>query len=260
VHVQLLSSGSQGNSLLVRAGKLHALVDAGLGAVALRARLHSARLPLRGLDHILVTHGHLDHARSAGTLAKQHDAELHAPERILDHRCLRRAKRMRAIRIGSEHEIDTGNGALLAYLPVLLPHDCDPTVAYRIDHGGRRLVVLTDMGRPDDDVGRALAGAHVLVLEFNHDAEMLASGPYPASLKRRVAGPRGHLSNEEAQEMLERLAGPGLHTLVLAHLSETNNAPERALAAARSTLQRLGLDSVRILIASQHEIGENLEV
>ena len=256
----MLSSGSKGNSLLVRAGELNLLVDAGLSAVALRRRLEQARLPFRGLDHVLVTHGHLDHARSAGTMAKQNDAELHAAERILDHPSLRRAKRMCAIRIGAEHTLASGNGSPLTYRPVLLPHDCDPTVAYALEHGGRKLVVLTDMGEPEDSVGRALAGAHLLVLEFNHDLGLLEAGPYPAPLKKRVAGPQGHLSNEQAQAMLERLAGPELHTLVLAHLSETNNEPARALESARSTLDRLGLSHVRLLVASQHEVGEALRV
>jgi len=260
MHCQVLSSGSGGNATLVRAGELALLVDAGLRMGELRERLVAARLPFRGLDHVLVTHGHLDHARSAGALAKRHMATVHCPGAILTHRSVARAPRQVALRIGVEAEVTGPGGEVLRYTPVELPHDCDPTVAFRIDHGERRLVVLTDMGKPSEAVARALQGAHVLVLEFNHDRRMLAEGPYGDALKKRVAGERGHLSNDDAALMLAALAGPQLHTLVLAHLSETNNTPALATEAARATLTGLGLDHVEVLVASQHEVGPNLAV
>ncbi|MEQ1893078.1 MAG: MBL fold metallo-hydrolase, partial [Planctomycetota bacterium] len=102
--------------------------------------------------------------------------------------------------------------------------------------------------------------AHVLVLEFNHDAELLAHGPYTPALKRRVSGPRGHLSNAEASAVLRVAAGPGLHTLVLAHLSATNNRPQLARAAAEATLGELGRQDVRVLVAEQDVPGPNLTV
>jgi phosphoribosyl 1,2-cyclic phosphodiesterase len=100
----------------------------------------------------------------------------------------------------------------------------------------------------------------VLVLEFNHDVELLRNGPYPPALQRRILGGAGHLSNEEAARMLLLLAGPELHTLVLAHLSEKNNSPELARAAARGALASIGRDDVRVLVASQDEVGPNLGV
>jgi len=259
VHAQVLGSGSAGNALLVRAGPLHLLVDAGLPLRELRPRLEAARLRHAGVDHILVTHGHLDHARSAGALAKRHSACVHCPERIMRNRAIRRAPRMVALRIGTPRELEP-LGAGVVYTPVLLPHDCDPTVGYAVEQDGRRLVVLTDMGRPSEDVARQLAGAHVLVLEFNHDREMLANGPYSPALKRRVGGDRGHLSNEQSARMLAWMASERLHTLVLAHLSLHNNTPERALEAAYATLDRLGLSQVEVLVASQDEPGPNLQV
>jgi phosphoribosyl 1,2-cyclic phosphodiesterase len=148
----------------------------------------------------------------------------------------------------------------LAFTPVLLPHDCDPTVAFRLEHGERRAVILTDLGRPRPELARELRGAHLLLLEFNYDPEMMRSGPYPPVLQRRITGGRGHLSNGQAARMLELLAGPELHTLVLGHLSQKNNRPELALEAARATLDRLGLGHVRTIVAEQDAIGENLAV
>ena len=106
--------------------------------------------------------------------------------------------------------------------------------------------------------GRGAAVARVLGVKA--DRSLLASGPYPPALRRRVGGPRGHLSNEEAAAMLLLMAGPELHTLVLAHLSTTNNTPERALEAAQRALFGLGLAHVRVLVAAQDRIGENLAV
>ncbi len=261
MRLQVLSSGSRGNCALVRAGECTLLVDAGLGPMALRERLKAAGLAPYAVDHVLVTHAHLDHSRSGGVIAKRERAELHAPEYILTHRALCRAPRASAVRIGRPFEVTGARGDdRVAVVATKLPHDAEPTVAYRIEHRGRVAVILTDMGRPQREPAQVLRGAHVLVLEFNHDEGLVESGPYTESLKRRILGDRGHLSNSQAAEMLRLLAGPELHTLVLAHLSLTNNRPLLAIEAARAELAALGRDDVRVVVASQDEVGESLEV
>jgi len=261
VRFQVLSSGSRGNALLVRAGELNLLVDAGLPIDELEQRLADARLPLQRLDAIAVTHGHLDHARSAGLLARKSGARVFCCESLMSNASLRPARALRALAVGGTVEVRARRGPdCLRLRAVALPHDADPTVALSLEHDGRRIAVCTDLGTPDPAPGRALADAHVLVLEFNHDAEMLAGGPYSDALKKRVAGPRGHLSNAEAARLLEAAVGPALHTLVLAHLSAVNNRPELALASARAALAALGREDVRLLVAEQDRIGPLLEV
>jgi phosphoribosyl 1,2-cyclic phosphodiesterase len=261
MRLQVLSSGSEGNSTLVRGGETTLLVDAGLARIAMEARLESARVATLGIDHVLVTHGHLDHARSSGMIAKRAHATLHCAETLMTHPSARRAKSLATLRIGSAYELSNRAGQdPIRILAVPLPHDCDPTVAFGLEQGGRRAVILTDMGRPDEAVARALADPHVLVLEFNWDPELMACGPYPEVLRRRITGERGHLSNAQGAQMLRLLAGANLHTLVLAHLSKKTNDPARALAAARAELERAGLGHVRTLIASQEEIGTEIEV
>jgi len=261
MHLQVLSSGSEGNSTLVRGGETTLLVDAGLGRIEMEARLDSARIAATAIDHVLVTHGHLDHARSVGMIAKRAHGTLHCAEAMMSHPSARRAKSLATLRIGSAYEVPNRAGQdAIRILPVPLPHDCDPTVAFALEQGGRKAVILTDMGRPDEAVARALGNPHVLVLEFNWDPELLAVSPYPESLRRRISGGRGHLSNEQGAQMLRWLAGANLHTLVLAHLSKKTNAPERALLCARTELERAGLGHVRTLIASQEEVGPEIEV
>jgi len=262
MHLQVLSSGSEGNSTLIRAGETNLVVDSGLTLADMELRLEAARFPAAEIHHVVVTHGHLDHARSAGALARKARATLHCPENIMKHPSTRRAKRLSTVPVGQRFSLEgrASDGAV-ELLSVPLPHDCDPTIAYRIEHEGRTAAILTDIGHPSDEVARALEGVHVLVLEFNYDPEMMRSGPYPPELQRRITGSRGHLSNEQAASMLEKIAGPKLHTLVLAHLSRKNNRTELALAAANGALERLGLASkVRVLVGSQTEPLESLEV
>jgi phosphoribosyl 1,2-cyclic phosphodiesterase len=218
-------------------------------------------VPLGAPHAIAVTHGHLDHARSAGQLGRRTGATVHASEAIQGHPSIRRAKRCSTL--SPDRSVDIvgpfAQGALRLD-PVVLPHDAPPTFAFRVEAEGRRAVVLTDMGRPCAEVAAKLAGAHVLVLESNHDEHMLENGPYPATLKRRIRGGRGHLSNRQTAEMLRLLAGPELHTVVLAHVSEHNNRPDIAESGAREELDRLGLSHVRVVVASQHAIGEEIAV
>ena len=261
MHLQVLSSGSRGNSALLRAADTALLVDAGLSGPAMTERLESARLGLGELEHVFVTHGHLDHARSAGLLARRHRALLHCSEAIMNNSSIRRHKVLSTLHINSSSPVVGARGDQgLRVTPIELPHDAPPTVAFRFDHAGRTAVILTDMGVPRPEVAARLRGAHVLVLEFNHDPGMLASGPYPPALQRRISGNAGHLSNQQAASMLRGMADENLHTLVLAHLSAHNNTPELALEVAHSTLAELGLAHVRVLVASQDEIGPSLEV
>lgn len=261
MHLQVLGSGSGGNAVLVRAGELNLLVDAGLPIDELERRLDEARLPAHRLDAIALTHGHLDHARSAGLLSRKCGARVYCSTAVMANASLRNARAFHALSVGGSVVVKSrrGHDELLLHA-IRLPHDCDPTLAFRLEHAGRRAAICTDMGSPERTAAEALAGAHLLLLEFNHDAAMLAQGPYSSALKRRVAGPRGHLSNEQAAQVLRWATGPELGTLVLAHLSAVNNRPDLALASARAALAEVGRSDVQLLVAEQQRIGPLLAV
>ena len=253
--VKVLASGSRGNATLLWAGGATILIDAGLPIRDLVGRLEGAGVGFKGLDHLFVSHGHLDHSRSAGILAKRHSAVLHCPEAIQTHRAVARARDKRVLCETRPTVISLPNGEELTVACIRVPHDCDPTLAFRFEHQGRVMVYLTDMGAPRESVGKALEGAHALLIEANHDVELLHSGPYPSTLKSRVLGEGGHLSNDQMQVMLARLQSPGLHTVILMHLSETNNRPELAREAAVAALR--SPDAVKVEVATQ---GSPLEV
>ena len=268
MRLQVLGSGSGGNCVLVRAGELNCLVDAGLPIDELERRLALAHVPHHRLDAIVLTHGHLDHARSAGLLSSKTGAHVYCSEGVMSNASVRGARALHVVPSGGSVAIRARPGPgqapthrdELRLHAIPLPHDADPTLAFRLEHGGRTAAVCTDMGHPERVAAQALAGAHLLVLEFNHDAEMLARGPYTSALKRRVAGPRGHLSNAEAAEVLRWALAPELATLVLAHLSTVNNRPELALESARAALSGAGRTDVRCLVAEQERVGPLLEV
>jgi len=261
MHLVTLASGSGGNATLIRAGEFSLLIDAGLAHDELEKRLAAVGQPLFRLDAIVLTHGHLDHARAAGMLSRKSGARVWCSTAMMSNASVKRAAALGALPIGGTLELTARRGPdRVRVTSVPLPHDADPTVALVVEHGGRCAAVCTDMGAFEERAARALRGAQVLVLEFNHDAGLLANGPYTPALKRRVGGPRGHLSNADAAEVLRLAAGPELHTLVLAHLSLTNNRPELARVAAETTLAALGRTEVRVLVAAQDAPGPNLAV
>lgn len=246
MRVTVLASGSAGNSILLEAERTRILVDAGLSARELARRLDRAPTTIRldDVQAVCVTHEHSDHASGVASLASA-GVHVYATEGTA-----RAAKLsgVRAIAAGAPFTI----GAI-ELLPVTLPHDAAEPVGFVISDGQVRAGLLTDCGWPDPEVARAFGGCDVLVLETNHDLDMLKAGSYPPTLKRRIAGRRGHLSNEQAAELLrlmraERHAPP--QVLVLAHLSVMNNRPRLARLAIERALPPLG-QRPRLLVASQ---------
>ncbi len=237
----VLSSGSGGNSLWVEAGGARVLVDAGLSLRETRRRCASMGLDLRDLTDVLLTHEHADHCFGAATIARKLGARVHATPGTL--RALRDPPpRELCFALPNDGALLLGGGLHVRAIPV--PHDAVEPVAYAFEErlGGRsvRAAVVTDLGCAPRALARALRGLDALVLEMNHDARLLLEGPYPASLKRRVRGGRGHLSNAQAAQLVGQVLHPGFRHLVLAHLSEQNNTPAHARREAEAVLELHG--------------------
>lgn len=224
MRVAVLGSGSAGNSVLVCAGDTRILVDAGFSARSLAERLALLDADADEVTAIVVTHDHRDHTRGMGVFARRHATPLH----------MTRATR------GACADLLTGDEVVVEYAPgrafeigqlriepFLTVHDAaDPVGVAVVDvRSGLRLGVATDLGRPTAHIRHALAGCDLLVLEANHDEVLLHTGPYPASVKRRISSSHGHLSNQAAAQLATELLHPRLAGVVLAHLSFECNRP-----------------------------------
>ena len=243
-----LGSGSSGNATIVeaRSGSRvnRLLVDCGLGIRQLDQRLQRAGLSADDIDAIFVTHEHIDHIGCARQVAMRHQIPVwmshgtHAGVGSPDFDgLLQLARDGVAIELGELH-----------LTPFTVPHDAREPLQLRCSDGASSLGILTDLGHATEHVLAQLAACQALLLECNHDADLLAGGAYPAFLKKRVGGKMGHLSNARAGEIARALRHPGLATVVAAHLSQHNNRPELARAALARALDCAAAD---IAVADQ---------
>lgn len=242
-----LGSGSKGNGLLVCTGKSLVLLDCGFGLKDSVARLARLGVAPEQLNGILVTHEHGDHIGGVARLARKFDLPV-----WLTHGTLRSQPGAFA-GISQLHEIDPHQAFSIRdmeIMPYPVPHDAAEPVQFVFGDGARRLGVLTDVGCSTPHIEAMLDGCHALVLECNHDTQMLTNGDYHYRLKQRVGGRLGHLSNQESAGLLASVDVSRLQHLIAAHLSEQNNTPELAVAAL---CEVLGCAADWVGVATQQE-------
>ncbi len=244
MRITVLGSGSSGNSVLFEAGETRILIDAGLSPRAIRKRLRELDLPVpKSLDGVIVTHAHGDHLRFAQPLQRSFKADLYLTGETGQHGNLIGKDRVTVFLPDTSFLVGT-----IRVHPYAVPHDA-PQVALVLDDGEQRVGLATDLGRASKGLIKRLSECRVVLVESNHDVEMLANGPYPPFLKSRIKSARGHLSNDQTAELLASLK-PGVRVVVLMHLSEKNNDPNIALKSARRALRGRG---IRIHVARQRE-------
>jgi phosphoribosyl 1,2-cyclic phosphodiesterase len=250
VRVVPLGSGSSGNATLVGFGSRHLLVDAGLSARDLAARLEAVGVAPRQLAAILLSHEHHDHARGLERFALRHRvpvftswATLEALE--LSPRCF---GEWRPFEAGTPFEIGP-----VRVEPFSVPHDAADPVGFVFHGEGVKVGIATDLGHATTLVIERLSGCHVLLVEANHDDDMLVAGPYPWALKQRIGGRLGHLSNEEAAHLVAAAAGDECRAVILGHLSDKNNTAALARATVTRALAREGRKRYEMRVAARRE-------
>jgi phosphoribosyl 1,2-cyclic phosphodiesterase len=222
-----LGSGSSGNALVVECGGTRVMMDNGFTLVATRERLARAGLVPSDIAGICVTHEHDDHLGGVARFAKRYAIPVYLTRGTAQW--LPGDFPAVLVRFIDSHTPFAIDAVLVDPFPV--PHDAREPVQYVFSDGASRLGVLTDLGTPTSHVQQKLSGCHALVIECNHDLEMLMTGPYPVSLKHRVSGRFGHLDNAAARHLVESLDLSHLKHLIAAHLSKQNNTPALAVAA-----------------------------
>ncbi len=253
----VLGSGSGGNAVVVESGDRRLLLDAGFSCRELERRMRQAGVEPRSIDAVLLTHEHEDHMKGAARFAGRHDIPIHASLGTLEASGLRQstAAPLCAVPTGTVVEIA---GFRVEAVPI--PHDAREPVGFVVGDGwGRRLALVADLGCRSQAVWGRLRDLDALLLETNHDLEMLRSGPYPWALKQRVAGRHGHLSNHDAAEGLPEILSERLRWIVLYHLSRTNNLPALAHAAVAEVLDR-ERSSGEVVLTEQEQASPWMEV
>jgi phosphoribosyl 1,2-cyclic phosphodiesterase len=257
LRVGILGSGSGGNAVVVESGGHRILIDAGFSCRELARRMALLDVDPKTISAVILTHEHQDHCRGADAFAKRYKVPLLATAGTREGAGLKE-ERFRStvlIRSGELREV-----AGFVIEPFLIPHDAAEPVGFVVeDPLGRRLGLVADIGCRTSLAWGRLRDVDVLLLETNHDLDMLRNGPYPWSLKQRVAGRHGHLSNREAAEGLPELMGGRLSWVALYHLSRTNNLPALAAAAIGEALDREGC-SARLAVTEQFHPTPWLEV
>lgn len=257
LNIVSLASGSKGNSTLVFSDSTALLVDAGISYSALNAALGKFGLSVAKLDGVVVTHEHTDHIAALPRVGKETSIYAHpkTAEAIM-HR--------QGVLYGYK-EVEFYEGGFtvgdIEVIPFRIPHDAAYPLGYSFRlKTGAQVSVATDMGRPTVGAYNNIRESEAVLIEANHDVEMLKNGPYPERLKRRILGDLGHLSNDMTAVFAERLVNSAVKTMLLGHLSENNNLPCLAVGAVAGRLRGRGCTDISVAAASQYEISEVYEV
>jgi phosphoribosyl 1,2-cyclic phosphodiesterase len=225
MNVCLLASGSKGNATYISNSHTSILIDAGLSGRQIEKRMRAKGLDPTSVQAILVSHEHRDHIQGVGILARRYGITVYINRETWQtaRGQIGKIKEHHFFTCGQPFGIDN-----LTIHPFGISHDAVDPTGFTISSGRLKVGIATDLGKVTTLVKERLQGAQLLVIEANHDADMLLNGPYPWSLKQRVRSRTGHLSNTDAQKLVRELKGDQLKYVILAHLSETNNTPEKA--------------------------------
>lgn len=238
-----LGSGSSGNAHVVNVGQTTLMVDCGFSLKESERRLQRLGLEPGELDAILVTHEHADHIQGVDRLARKYQLPV-----WLTHGSWRSGRISESVSVNLFHAHDGFSIGDIEIQPFPVPHDAAEPAQFVFSDGAARLGLLTDTGCSTPHIEAMLTDCQALMLEYNHDGEMLANGPYHQRLKQRVGGGLGHLSNQQASSLLQSLPLAGLRHLVAMHLSEQNNRPQ---LVRESICTSLGVTEEEVMIADQ---------
>ena len=238
--VSALASGSSGNSIYIESEEKNILIDAGLSGKEINRRLERIDRQVEDIDLILVTHEHNDHVHGVGVLARKCDIPIYATAGTW----AKAEEKIGNIKGRQQKEIKQKEFTIAdcKIRPFAISHDAQEPVGYTIKSSSAKIAVATDTGEITSELREQVMGSDLVVLESNHDLEMLKIGPYPWHLKKRIMGEEGHLSNDDAAAFAVELAQNSAQRILLAHLSQDNNVPELAFLTIKNMLIEAGIE------------------
>lgn len=236
-------SGSSGNCYLLFTETCKIMIDVGVGIRNLKKEFRDNGLDMNDIKYILLTHDHADHVKSVGSMSYGFNIPVYTTAKV--HEGVNRNYCVhRKIPLGNVKYVEKGQTVQLdefTITPFNVPHDSRDNVGYKIQCGDVTFCLITDAGYVTEDMSEAVSAANYLVVESNHDKEMLKNGPYSDYLKQRIAGPGGHLNNNECAQLLVNSSTPKLKHVWLCHLSDENNHPELARKTVEAELRNVGI-------------------
>ncbi len=247
--VCILASGSKGNAIFISSGDTSLLIDAGLSGIEIERRLRSRGLDPENLDAIMVSHEHSDHIQGVGVLSRRYKLPVYISTKT---------RKAAVSQLGNLYDFKNFEcGSMftindLSIHPFSISHDAKDPCGFTVNQNGTKIGIATDLGIATSMVKEHLKGCTLLILEANHDEGMLINGPYPWPVKQRVKSRIGHLSNAESKHLLNEIQHDGLKHVMLAHLSETNNTPQKAVNEVGQALTRC---KARLDVATQDKCG-----
>jgi phosphoribosyl 1,2-cyclic phosphodiesterase len=241
-----LASGSSGNAYILRTDHSTLLFEAGLKIATLEKHLRSEGIAPEQLSAVLISHEHRDHCQAAGDLTARYGTPIYANEKVLRATGLHSERSAAILEVGKAHRFGDVDVTSFA-----ISHDSVCPVGFLIQVGDRTITLATDLGIANQEVMDAVSLADLVILESNHDPEMLRQSRYPSHLRQRVAGPQGHLSNTQAASILVKYVKHEGVDVWLAHLSRENNTPSLALRTVQRSLKAVGLSSVGVAVAQR---------
>jgi len=236
MQVHVLASGSTGNAVFLDFAHTKILVDAGISTRRIKNSLAELGMSIEELDGVVITHEHRDHVSGLATMTKKYNTPIYASSNTWQAMYCRDLIPNSCCRV-LPNILEIGK---VTVEPFSILHDAADPVGFRFYHDGHKCSVVTDIGFVTQEVKEAIALSDILVLEANHDMDMLENGPYPWHLKRRIMSNRGHLSNEDAAWTLARLERKPSMQVFLAHMSQKNNDPQLAMDTVSSILTEQG--------------------
>lgn len=253
-----LGSGSKGNSTFIQANNSQILIDQGFSGKNVVQRLHQRDIDPQGIEAIVISHEHSDHIKGAGIFARRFDIPVYITQDTASQVKPDFFKKVRLKYYRSGDDFRIGGIKLKAFH---IPHDANDPVGFICSDGQSKLALATDIGDVRNAVTHFISDLDLLYLESNHDIEMLEKGPYPLYLQQRIKSRVGHLSNAQSLELLRKIKGqnPNLKYLVLSHLSENNNHPDKVKRLFEQDASE-NAENYRIEIAHQHKPGSLIEL
>ena len=251
----VLGSGSKGNSVYIEEGQTAILIDNGFSGKDLLSRLRAIGKEISDLSAVFVTHSHNDHIAGVGVVSRRCSIPVYANCGTFSEGENRLGKLHRRIEFSTGALIDHHDLQIQSFA---ISHDTADPVGYVISNGSTSIGYCTDTGKITHRIRSRLAPCNALILEFNHDPEMLKNGPYPLDLQQRIRSSHGHLANETSAEFLAEIANDNFKLAILAHLSETNNTPQLAHSAACTQLA--AHENIKIVLAHQYTPTELFEL